>query len=141
MKKPNPFKDLAALREAATADMASMVAKARDEIMKPTATRKPRKPGFITLPADWVGALKRAAPHPPWGVALYLVQRFIRERDKNGKKLRTLVVSNEDLEAWRIGREAKTRDLQMLEAVGLIELELLGAGQSPRATWLVNPEG
>jgi hypothetical protein len=100
-----------------------------------------RKPGYITLPADWVEALKRATPHPPWGVALYLVQRFIRERDKHGKKLRTLVVSNGNLEAWQIGREAKTRDLQMLEAVGLIEVELRGAGQSPRVTWLVNPEG
>jgi hypothetical protein len=139
-KKSNPFANLDALRAAAEAEM---VAEAKAEMLNPgtTKTARRRKPGYITLPADWIEALKRVMPHPPWGVALYLVQRFIRERDKNGNKLRTLVVSNGDLEAWRIGRNAKTRDLQMLEAVGLIKVEMLGSGQSPRVTWLAHPEG
>ena len=99
-----------------------------------------RKPGYITLPADWVGALKQVTPHPPWGVALYLVQKFVRSRE-NGKRVKTITVSSNALADWQIGPDAKVRDLRRIEAAGLIKIEPLKPGQLPRVTWLVNPEG
>jgi hypothetical protein len=99
-----------------------------------------RKPGFIILPADWVGALKQITPHPLWGVALYLVQKFVRSRE-NGKRVRTITVSNSALENWGIGSYAKVRDLRIIEAAGLIKIEPLKPGQSPRVTWLSDPQG
>jgi hypothetical protein len=138
-KKPNPFEDLNAIRAAAEAEM---VVEAKAEILNPgtTKTARRRKPGYITLPADWIEALKRATPHPPWGVALYLVQKFIRSRE-NGKRVQTIAVSSNALEGWRIGPYAKVRDLRSIEAAGLIKIEPLKSGQLPRVTWLVDPEG
>jgi hypothetical protein len=115
-------------------------AKARRRQQEEPFARR-RKPGFIILPADWIEALKQVAPHPPWGVALYLVQKFIRSRDGNGKRVRTIVASNKTLKDWRIGADAKVRDLRIIETVGLIKIEPLKPGQSPRVTWLVDPEG
>jgi hypothetical protein len=113
-----------------------------EETNAPEASKKAhrRKPGFITLTADWIEALQKVTPHPPWGVALYLVQKFVRSRE-NGKRVQTITVSSNALEAWQIGPYAKVRDLRIIEAVGLIKIEPLKPGQLPRVTWLVDPEG
>jgi hypothetical protein len=151
-KKPNPFENLDAIRKAAEAEM---VAQARAEIANPgvaAASRrgeqKKRKPGRITLSADWLKALKKALPHPPWGVALYLAEKFRWNNyitDKNRladpSSRRLILVANGDLKAWGVGRKAKNRDLQLMAALGLIKIEPSKLGSAPRVTWLVDPDG
>jgi len=135
---PDDIKDLVLTDEEAAA-----VTKAASESPSPNKAKQRlarHKPGFIILPADWIEALKQVAPHPPWGVALYLVQKFVRSRE-NGKRVRTVAVSSNALEDWQIGPDAKVRDLRRIEAAGLIKIEQLKPGQLPRVTWLVDPEG
>jgi hypothetical protein len=133
---PDDMKDLVWTEDERAAHM-----KAASTKPAPVPTKaKRRKPGFVTLPTDWIEALKQAKPHPPWGVALFLVQKFVRSRE-NGKRVRTVAVSSSALGAWRIGPYAKVRDLRIIEAVGLIRIEPLKPGQLPRVTWLVDPEG
>jgi hypothetical protein len=148
-KKPNPF-DLDAIRAATAADEARIVAQAQEEVLnspRRRGGRPPRKPGFITLALDWITALKGISPHPPWGVALYLTEQFRRneylraDRLANPQDRREIKVGNDALNSWRLGREAKARDLRSIEAAGLIKIKPQQPGQSPRVVWQVDPGG
>jgi hypothetical protein len=145
-KKPNPFADLDAIRKAAAVEEADMVAAAREAVLNPEeAAHGPRKPGFIMMSMNWMETIQEIRPHPPWGLALYLVQQFQRNRYlrthylANPRDRREIKVGNDALDGWGIGRSAKMRDLRSIEAVGLIQIISQRPGASPRVIWLMHP--
>jgi hypothetical protein len=133
-KKPNPFENLDAIRKAAEAEAGKNgISPAAEEVATSSGRRK-RKRGFILITAEWADAISRIRPHPPWGVALFLIRAFRCQAS------REVVVANGALEAWGIGPEAKLHDLREIEAAGLIEIKLY-PGCAPRVSWLVDPAG
>jgi hypothetical protein len=134
-KKNNPFEDLDAIRKAAEAEAGKDggIPPAAEEVTTSGGRRK-RKPGFLFMSADWVDTISQIRPHPPWGVAIFLIRAFRRQA------ARQVVVRNVALKAWGIGPEAKLHDLREIEAAGLIEIKLY-PGYAPLVSWLVDPDG
>ena len=134
-KKPNPFDNLDAIRKAAEEEAGKNgISPAAEEVASGGKHRQKRKPGFRLMSADWVDTISQIRPHPPWGVAIFLVRAFRRQASRQVR------VMNGTIEAWGIGPEAKLHDLREIEAVGLIEIELR-PGYAPLVSWLVDPAG
>jgi hypothetical protein len=144
-EKDNPFADMDSLR-AAGADEAEKFM--RGDLgeppplkEKPAKGKKPKgkiprwKPGYIMLGIDWQRRLwaARCAYYPTWAVALRLAELYRME----GK--RTVKLSNADMKERCVDRWAKIKGMRQLAALNLIKLTSGKSGQSPSATWRVNP--